>query len=90
MLIGKIIGHVVSTKKDERLVGQKLLIVQPQSTTNTHIFPGSIVAVDSVGAGIGEMVICLTGSSAKTAMSENCPVDAAIVGIIDSFEIINS
>ncbi len=89
MLIGKIIGHVVSTKKDERLVGQKLLIVQPQLTTNSHISPTTIVAVDSVGAGIGEMVICLTGSSARTVMSENCPVDAAIVGIIDSFEMVN-
>lgn len=86
MFIGTVIGNVVSTKKDERLVGKKLLIVQPQQFTR-QTPEESIVAVDSVGAGIGEIVLCVKGSSAKSVATENTPVDAAIVGIIDSYEI---
>lgn len=86
MFIGTVIGNVVSTKKDERLVGKKLLIVQPQSFTGS-IQKDPIVAVDSVGAGTGELVLYVKGSSAKSVATENSPIDAAIVGIIDTYEI---
>jgi len=86
MFIGRVIGNVVSTKKDERLVGKKLLIVKPQQLTG-HTPEEPVVAVDSVGAGIGETVLCVKGSSAKSVVIENSPVDAAIVGIIDTYEI---
>ena len=81
MIIGKIIGSVVSTRKNEKLVGQKLLIVRPLETMEeTREF----VAIDNVGAGIGETVLVARGSAARVGCGlENAPVDAAIVGIVD-------
>ncbi len=82
MLIGRVYGSVVSTRKNEKLVGYKFMLVQ-------HIEHGKlvdkyIVAVDSVGAGIGEDVIIATGSAARLALPrQDSPVDAAIVGILD-------
>ena len=82
MLIGKIVGSVVSTRKNEKLIGSKFMIVE------TEIKKGEIrriVAVDNVGAGIGERVIVATGSAARIGCGqEDAPIDAAIVGIIDS------
>ena len=82
MLIGKIVGSVVSTRKNEKLVGSKFMIVE------TCAGPGDtkrVVAVDNVGAGIGEMVLVATGSAARIGCDQtNAPIDAAIVGIIDS------
>lgn len=81
-----VVGRVVATRKDEKLVGSKLLITQP-----LHVGKGPagrpIVAVDTVGAGIGEKVIFVTGSVAARVMADHlAPVDAAIVGIVDSVE----
>jgi ethanolamine utilization protein EutN len=87
MYLGKVIGTVVSTSKQEGLVGNKLLIVdkltpEQQGTGDTAI------AVDTVGAGVGVIVIVATGSSArKAARKEDAPVDAAIVGIVDTVEL---
>lgn len=86
MKLGIITGHVVATRKDENLVGAKLLIIQP-------ILPDGapagqpIIAVDTVGAGIGETIIYAVGSVASRATQHpNAPVDAAIVGIVDSVD----
>lgn len=82
MIIGTVIGSVVSTRKHDALVGNKLLIVKPLQTTDDR--QGKIVAVDVVGAGVGEVVLVATGSSARYAAdNKNAPIDAAIVGIVD-------
>ena len=82
MIIGEVIGSVVSTRKNEKLVGQKLLIVRP---VDTSVEKGEFVAIDNVGAGIGEKVLVARGSAARIGCGlEGAPVDAAIVGIIDA------
>jgi ethanolamine utilization protein EutN len=87
MLLAKVVGTVVATRKDPRLVSSKLMIVRP-------VDPGGkpegnyLVAVDTVDAGTGETVLIVSGSSARMASGlKDCPVDAAIVGIIDEIEI---
>ena len=81
MLIGKVVGSVVSTRKNERLVGSKFMIVETVALTGDV---KRIVAIDDVGAGIGELVLVATGSAARIGCNhENAPIDAAIVGIID-------
>ena len=80
MIIGKVIGSVVSTRKNENLVGSKFMIVEPQSGDTNN----KIVAVDNVGAGIGERVLVAFGSAARIGCDKkNAPIDAAIVGIVD-------
>ncbi len=82
MLIGKVVGFVVSTRKCEELVGNKFMIVEPLKTMNTE---KRIVAVDKVGAGIGELVLVAQGSAARVGTSnDRAPIDAAIVGIVDA------
>ncbi|MDO4743158.1 MAG: EutN/CcmL family microcompartment protein [bacterium] len=83
MVVGKIVGSVVSTRKNERLTGSKFMIVEPIDKTAEKV--GRLVAVDNVGAGIGEIVLVVTGSAARIGCGmETAPVDAAIVGIVDS------
>ena len=87
MLIGKIVGSVVSTRKNEKLIGSKFMIVEPCANMGDT---KRIVAVDNVGAGIGELVLVATGSAARIGCDqESAPIDAAIVGIIDSGTGIN-
>lgn len=86
MLMGRVVGTVVSTHKDEGMTGFKLLIVQ---TVGLDMSPTKsyTVTVDAVGAGIGEMVIVVQGSSARlTNQTKNKPVDAAVVCIVDTVE----
>ena len=87
MLLAKIVGTVVATRKDPRLVSTKLLIargVDPRGKAEG----GYVVAVDTVDAGVGETVLIVSGSSARMAAGlKDCPVDAAIVGIVDNIEI---
>ncbi len=87
MLLAKIVGTVVATRKDPRLVSSKLLVVRPVDPKGKA--EGSyLVAVDTVDAGVGETVLIVSGSSARMASGlKDCPVDAAIVGIIDNVEI---
>ncbi|MDY2880599.1 MAG: EutN/CcmL family microcompartment protein [Candidatus Borkfalkiaceae bacterium] len=81
MLIGKVVGYVVSTRKCDNLVGNKFMIVEPIPSLKID---NRIVAVDKVGAGIGELVLVAQGSAARVGCGvENAPIDAAIVGIID-------
>jgi len=81
MLIGKVVGSVVATRKNERLTGSKFLIVEPMH----GCAPNRVVAVDNVGAGTGEIVLVTMGSAARVALDNpSVPVDAVIVGIVDS------
>ena len=84
MILGKVVGTVVATRKDERLSGSKLLLVQPVQPDGTPR-GAPLVAVDTVDAGVGERVLVVGGSSARMAegMTDR-PVDAAIVGIVDT------
>src|SRR2546427_9982872 len=87
MIIARIVGTVVSTQKDERLEGRKLLIVRPINLDGTDT-SGYVVAVDTVGAGFHERVLVVAGSSARLAQGmKDAPVDAAIVGVIDTGDI---
>ena len=82
MLRGMIKGHIVSTKKQSALVGSKFMEVQLMK--NGVLTDDYIVAIDSVGAGIGEIVLITTGSSARLALGNtSAPADAVIVGIVD-------
>lgn len=86
MIIGKVVGTVICTRKNTNLVGSKFLIVDPMEKMTSAV-GDRIVAVDNVGAGIGEIVLVATGSAARVGCSnENSPVDACIVGIVDDPE----
>lgn len=88
MRIARILGTVVSTQKDERLRGKKLLVCQPINLDGTDR-DDYVVAVDTVGAGFHEQVLIVGGSSARLAEgNKDCPVDAAIVGVIDTIDYI--
>ena len=94
MFLAKVEGAVVSTKKDASMSGRKLLLLRPQLVDEknpTQFRPGSntIVAVDSVGAGLGEMVLFCQGSSARLAPNlKDAPVDAVIIGIVDTVDVL--
>ncbi|SJZ37774.1 ethanolamine utilization protein EutN [Pilibacter termitis] len=85
MILGRVIGNIWSTRKNERLTGLKFMVVerldhQENSTQDTFI------AADNVGAGVGDTVIVVTGSAARVALEQEIPVDSTIVGIVDSVE----
>lgn len=83
MLIGKVVGSVVATRKNDRLIGSKFLIIEPLEKMQQG--NSRLVAVDTVGAGIGEVVLVAMGSAARIGCDmENSPIDAAIVGIVDN------
>jgi len=87
LLIAKIIGTVVATRKDPRLESNKLLLVRGMDPAG-KVDGAYLVAVDTVDAGVGETVLIVSGSSARMASGmKDCPVDAAIVGIVDSIEV---
>jgi microcompartment protein CcmK/EutM len=87
MLMGKVVGTVVSTQKDEGMIGFKLLIVQ-NLDLEMNLLKSYTVAIDAVGAGPGEVVIVVQGSSARiTEVTKGRPVDAAIICIVDSIEL---
>lgn len=87
MLIAKVIGTTVSTIKDEKLIGRKLLILRPADERgNPSGKP--YVAIDTVDAGIGDLVLTASGSSARqTTITKDTPVDAVIMAMIDSLEV---
>ena len=87
MILGKIVGTVVATRKDARLVSNKLMVVRPIDP-HGKAEGNYLVAVDTVDAGVGETVLVVSGSSARMAAGlKDCPVDAAIVGIVDAVEM---
>lgn len=90
MILARILGSIVSTQKDERLHGKKLLIVKPINLDGSDQ-NGYVVAIDTVGAGFDERVLVVSGSSARLAEGlKDVPVDAAIVGVIDSVDVVKS
>ncbi|MFT5728288.1 MAG: ethanolamine utilization protein EutN [Desulforhopalus sp.] len=87
MIVAKVVGNIWATRKEESLSGMKLMIVQAIDAV-TKEQRQSFVAVDQVGAGIGEMVIVSTGSSARLAkLGRHSPIDAIIVGIVDEMDV---
>ena len=87
MILARVVGSVVATRKDPRLEGKKLLILKPVSPQG-ELQPGYVIAVDTVSAGYRETVIAVSGSSAR--MAEGCkdrPVDTSIVGIVDDMHL---
>src|SRR5438445_8877494 len=94
MYLARVEGTVDATKKDPSMDGRKLLLLRPQLVDDkdpTKFRPGmnTIVAVDSVGAGIGELVMFCQGSSARLAPNlKDAPVDAVIIGIIDTVDVL--
>ncbi|MBP3039138.1 EutN/CcmL family microcompartment protein [Bacillaceae bacterium Marseille-Q3522] len=86
MYMAKVVGSIVATKKEESLTGKKLMIVQPINSKQQPIRDEE-VAADFVGAGMGEYVLVARGSSARVIFEQpNTSIDAAIIGIIDSFD----
>lgn len=86
MYLGRVVGTVVSTSKNEALIGMKFLIVE-RLDEHLQREGSSEVAVDSVGAGTGEIVIVCKGSSARYVFGGNAPLDTSIVGIVDTVEV---
>ena len=87
MTLGRVVGTIVATRKDPRLEGFKLLIVKPVSPDGKDE-SGYLVAIDTVSAGFRELVITVSGSSAR--MADGCkdkPVDCVIVGIVDGLDV---
>ena len=96
MFLARVEGSVVATKKDATISGCKLLLLRPQlvdekDPTKLRSGANTIIAIDSVGAGIGEMVMFCHGSSARLAPNlKDAPVDAVIIGIIDTVDVLGN
>ena len=87
MFLGKVVGTLVSTRKEASLDGLKFLVVRRLSVENEEE-KGYVVAADAVGAGLGEVVMVATGSSARqTRMTDKRPCDAVIMAIVDTWEV---
>jgi ethanolamine utilization protein EutN len=95
MFLARVIGHVVATKKDAAMNGRKLLLLRPlvvDESDPARLRPGNntVVAVDALGAGRDEIVLFCQGSSARAAEGmKTLPIDAAVIGIVDSVDVIN-
>ncbi|MDC1406670.1 EutN/CcmL family microcompartment protein [Akkermansiaceae bacterium] len=96
MFLAEVIGHIVATKKDDSMLGKKLFLLRPQlvDENNPAAFRNgvnTIVAVDNVGAGEGDLVMFCQGSSARQAAGlKMLPIDAAIIAIIDSVDVLGN
>jgi microcompartment protein CcmK/EutM len=87
MNLAKVLGTVVATRKEETLTGLKLLLLG-QADSEGRLTGATVVAADAVGAGVGEMVLYATGSSARqTLLTDRRPCDAVVMAIVDSWEI---
>lgn len=82
MIVGKVVGSLVSTRKSDKLIGNKFMVIEPLNKMKSAT--DQLVAIDNIGAGIGEIVLVAQGSAARIGCDmEQAPVDAAIVGIVD-------
>jgi len=94
MFLAEVIGHIIATKKDESMRGKKLLLLRPQlvdeaNPTQFRNGQNTIVAVDNVGAGEGELVMFCQGSSARQAEGlKPLPIDAAVIAIVDTVNVL--
>ncbi|HVE81253.1 MAG TPA: EutN/CcmL family microcompartment protein [Myxococcales bacterium] len=87
MLLGKVVGTVVATRKEEEIEGLRLLVVRGLDLEGKPT-SSMVVAVDAVGAGVGEVVLYASGSSARqTKVTKDRPVDATIMAIVDEIEV---
>lgn len=95
MFLARVIGSVVSTKKDEAMTGRKLVMLRPllvdeANPTQFRAGANTVVAVDTLGAGLDEVVLFCQGSSARQATGmKSLPIDAVVVGIVDNVEVLN-
>lgn len=93
MILAKVEGALVATKKNEKMNGQKLLVVRPVTVENAEAkelktSSTTLVATDSLGAGVGELVLVVQGSSARlAARDKDTPVDAVVIGIVDTVDL---
>jgi microcompartment protein CcmK/EutM len=88
MILARVIGTVVATRKDDKLNGAKLQIVQPVSLADMSPEGKPLVAIDAVGAGEGEIVMICSGSSARqTSRTKDTPCDAVVMAIVDSLDV---
>jgi microcompartment protein CcmK/EutM len=87
VLLGRVAGTVVATRKEETLAGLKFLVLKTLDVDNEEA-GGYVVAADAVGAGVGEVVMYATGSSARqTVMTKDRPCDAVVMAIVDTWEV---
>ncbi len=87
MLLGKVVGTLVATRKDEKLEGLRFMVVKQVDIENQET-GGYVVAADAVGAGVGELILYATGSSARqTVLTDRRPCDAVIMAIVDTWEV---
>jgi len=87
MQLGKVIGTVVATRKEDELEGLKLLVIRGVDLEG-HLTPSMVVAVDAIGAGVGELILYASGSSARqTKVTKDRPVDATVMAIVDQLEV---
>lgn len=87
MLLGRVIGTLVATRKDESLIGSKLMITQPLDLDYKPVGE-PFIAVDTVGAGIGEVIFYAEGTASRNAaMKHDAAIDAAIIGIVDNMDV---
>jgi ethanolamine utilization protein EutN len=89
MQLARVIGNVVATRKEDALIGFKLLLVQEFDPTDSNHFGATLVAVDTLGAGSNDIVLVARGGAARMVgeMHRNAPLDAAIVGIVDTVDV---
>jgi microcompartment protein CcmK/EutM len=88
MLLARVVGNVVATRKDPRLEGRKLLVLQPVTPGGDAKAGSYVIAVDTVGAGVRETVIAVQGSSARMAHGmQEVPADTAVIGIVDEIDM---
>lgn len=93
MILARVEGSVVATKKNPKMTGSKLLVVRPlvidqKNPSDVKLGSSTIVAIDSLGAGEGEVVLVVQGSSARLAAdNKDTPVDAVVIGIVDTIDL---
>lgn len=89
MIVAKVIGNVVSTRKEDTLIGFKLLLLQAVEPADESLVGEKFVAVDTLGAGISDLVLVVRGGGARVIsdVHRNAPIDSAIVGIIDTVDV---
>ncbi|MFN2241577.1 MAG: EutN/CcmL family microcompartment protein [Anaerolineae bacterium] len=87
MLLGKVVGTLVATRKDEKLEGFRLMVVKQLNIDNEET-GGYVIAADAVQAGVGDTVLYATGSSARqTVLTDKKPCDAVLMAIVDTWEV---